>query len=139
MKRATLLFSTAAIALTPFSTAHAGDAMLGSTIPSLLRLMGALIVVVAAMYVGAYILKRSRGRSKLQKNKFIKVLEAVPIGQKTKLIAVELGDKVMVLGASENSLNRLAIVHADKYRDAIEDTDPDVIPFRSRLMALTKK
>ncbi len=106
-----------------------------SLVPSLAR-VGAAVVAVAVLGYFLVTLFRRVGRSGVDNQaKFMSVLEAVQLDAKTRLVAVRVGGRVVVVGANDNSVSPVTAVDAAEYqayRDIPQAASP-VVPFAERL------
>jgi len=115
----------------------AGDV---SPLPSLVRLLAAFIAVVVLLFVMSALLKRFRNRKRAGTDRFTDVLEVLPLGAKSKLITVRLGRRIVVLGAGDSSVNRIAELDESEYNSSLDREDgAAVVSFRERFAALARK
>lgn len=110
-----------------------------SVIPSIMRLGLALGGVVALVYLVAFLLRRSRNGVKARSNHLMNVVEVLPLGPKSRLVAVRVGERILVVGAGESSVNPVAELGEDEAEPLLETGTHTVIPFRERLLRLAGK
>jgi flagellar biogenesis protein FliO len=94
-----------------------------SIIFSLLKLLGALIAVVIAIYGFLYILKLMMGR-RLSANKsssLIEVLETAHLSPKKALSLVRFSDRAVLIGVSDTGLTALAELDAEETAKIISE------------------
>lgn len=84
-----------------------------SDMPSLLNLVISMILVIGLIYLTGWIYQKLNkiNQTKLtdkltEKNKF-KVISSLPLGSQKNLYAVEFNDKILVVGATQNSITIL--------------------------------
>lgn len=87
-----------------------------SGMPSLLNLIVSMVVVIALIYITGWAytnLSRYNQsklgniqKNKLEKNKF-SVVSSMPLGSNKNLYAVEINNKILVLGATQNNISLL--------------------------------
>jgi flagellar biosynthetic protein FliO len=83
-----------------------------SSLPSLLNLIISMVVVIALIYFTGWIYqklskingRKSRNEDFFEKNNF-KVISSLPLGQQKNLYAVEINDKILVIGATQNNIS----------------------------------
>ncbi len=123
------------------STQDAGAEAAGSPVfPSLMRLGAALAAVVALVYLVSIFLKRTGNRKRSQKNNLMNVLEVLPLGTKTKLITVKLGQQVIVIGAGESSVTRITELNEAEYTSFYgREPEGPVVSFKEQLLKLARK
>lgn len=80
-----------------------------SVLPSLLRLISALAVVVVCIYIGIFLLKRLLGKrySGNRQLNVLEVLETTYVAPKKTVTLLRVGDKSVVVGMSENQISVL--------------------------------
>jgi len=83
---------------------------------SLLKLLGALVLVVAGIYGFVYILRKMMGRkfSGNRGNDLIEVLETTYIEQKKSLSLVRFHDRAVLIGTADSGINVLAELDAEQ-------------------------
>ncbi|MDX5362858.1 MAG: flagellar biosynthetic protein FliO [Pseudazoarcus pumilus] len=81
---------------------------------SLIQLVGGLAVVVALLLGSLWLIKRLSGPRGAASG--LKVLGAASVGTRERVVLVELADKVLVLGVTQNSVNTLHTLDAEEFR-----------------------
>lgn len=81
---------------------------------SLVQLFGGLAVVIALLLGSLWLIKRLSGPRGTASG--LKVLGAAPVGTRERVVLVELADKVLVLGVTQNSVNTLHTLDAEEFR-----------------------
>jgi flagellar biosynthetic protein FliO len=136
VKLLVLLIVSAAFVLARFSIVHAGDTTgqnetvvashqnqeaggandqrpvveSGSLIEPLLKLLAALVIVVAGLYGFLFMLRKMMG-AKFSGNKnsrLIEILETTYIAQKKSVSLVRFGDKAVLVGVADGAISALA-------------------------------
>ncbi len=93
-----------------------GAALIDSAMPSMFRMVSALVIVIACIYVALYLLKR------LQRNRFsgrkgsaiLEVLETTCVAPKKTISLVRVGEKSVLVGITEGQMNVLTELDADQ-------------------------
>ncbi len=115
-----------------------------SVVMPLLKLFGALVLVVGAIYGSLYILRRMMG-SRLAGNRGQKIIEVLEISHLTPKKAVSLvrfGERAVLVGMAENSLSVLAELDAaetGKIMDEIAKTTSENVGFKNLFSAAKDK
>lgn len=92
-------------------TAEVASPDLGS---SLVQLVGGMVVVIGLLLGTLWLIKRLSGPRGAASG--LKVLGAAPVGTRERVVLVELADKVLVLGVTQNSVNTLHTLDAETFR-----------------------
>ncbi len=78
--------------------------------PTLLQLAGALLLIIIIIYASVWVMKRySTGKSPVA-GELIKVVERRHLTPKQAIYVVKVGEKHVLLGATENGINKLCDV-----------------------------
>ena len=85
------------------------DGFADSALPSLFKVVGALLVVVLAIYAGLFLLKRMMGKkySGNRKNNIMEVLETTYIGPKKSISLIKVADKSVLIASTETNISLL--------------------------------
>ncbi len=114
-----------------------------SAAPSLLKLISALAVVVACIYVGIYLLKRLMGKkySGNRQNNLLEVLETTYVAPKKSVSLLRVADKAVLVGMSENQITVLTELDAAQTREVLAAIEPEreTESFRNVLKSATDK
>ncbi|WP_394392244.1 flagellar biosynthetic protein FliO [Shewanella woodyi] len=102
----------------------------GTGMDALLNMMGGLIVVLVLIFVLAYIVKRLNLVP--ASNGVLKMVAATPLGQREKVVLIEVEGQQYLLGVTAQQVNLI-----DKLDTAVK-TDPDSFATRLR-QAKTKQ
>ena len=70
------------------------------------EVLAALILVIVAIVAASWLMRRVSGVN-MRSNVAIRVLAALPLGQRERVILVEVGQTQLLLGVSANGINRL--------------------------------
>ncbi len=80
----------------------------GTALPSLLRIFGALLVVIAAIYLGLYALKRLTMRKYNGRSRhLLEVLETAGIAPKKTVSLIRVADKAVLVGMTDTHITVL--------------------------------
>ena len=77
-------------------------------------LLISMLLVLVAMFFIAYILKK---KNILKKNNYIDEVERFYYNPKTFLSLIEVGDKILLLGVSEDGINNICDIGKDKLKN----------------------
>lgn len=70
------------------------------------EVLAALLLVIIAIVAASWLMRRASGIN-LGGNLAIKVLAAMPLGQRERVILIEVGDTQLLLGVTASGVNRL--------------------------------
>lgn len=81
-----------------------------SVMPSVLRILSALVIVIGSIYGGLYLLKKMMGRKYAGDKKYgnLEVLETIHIAPKKTVTLLRVGGKSVLVGATEGSMSLLS-------------------------------
>lgn len=95
---------------------------------NILNLISGLFVVLLIFLCIAYLLKRLTGAGSISRG-YIKVVDALHLGTRERLVLVKVADTYMLLGIASGSINALHIL-PDQLQDEISESGTD---FKSKL------
>jgi flagellar biosynthetic protein FliO len=104
--------------------AQAGKAVYEESIVfSLVKLLGALVIVVAGIYGFLYVLRRMMGQkiSRNRRDSLIEVLETAYVAQKRTVSLVRFHDRAVLIGVGESGINALAELSAEETAKIMAD------------------
>lgn len=80
-----------------------------SALPSMFKLVGALIVVIGCIYLGLFLLRKMMGRkySGNRSNNIMEVLETTYIGPKKTVSLIRVANKSVLVGSTETQISVL--------------------------------
>ena len=80
-----------------------------SALPSLVRMLSALIIVIFAIYVGLYVLRRLMNRrfAGVGAPNALEVIQSAPVGPKKSVTLVRIGDRSVLLGITDEHISPL--------------------------------
>lgn len=125
--------------LCAFAMLHSGSALAAAE-PStnvaldLFKVLGGLVVVLAAMAGSAWLLKRV-GLGKVAGNSTIKVVGGVSVGNRERVLVLEVGDQWLVVGVAPGRVNSIATL--PRQDSAIHA--PNTIPASTNFAAWLKQ
>lgn len=110
---------------------------------SALKLAGAMIVVIGAIYGFLFLLRKMMGK-KLSTNRsrrFLELLETTYIGQKKSISLVRFADRAILIGSSENSIAPLAELDSEETARLLQEAVPvkNITGFRNLLSEAREK
>ena len=79
----------------------------GTAMPSMLRMVFALIVVIGAIYGGLWLLKRSMNRGFAHGGRTLEVLETTAVAPKKTISLVRVADKAVLVGVTDAGIAML--------------------------------
>lgn len=99
-----------------------------SATPSLLKLFSALVVVVAAIYAGIFLLKRLMGKkySGNRQSNLLEVIETTYIAPKKSVSLLRVADKSVLVGTSENQITVLTELDSEETRRVLATVATEV-------------
>ncbi|HWR82423.1 MAG TPA: flagellar biosynthetic protein FliO [Candidatus Deferrimicrobium sp.] len=112
-------------------SASRGSTYTPSALPSLLRMAGALIVVVICIYVGLYLLKRltTKRFSGNRRHCLIEVVETAGIAPKKSVSLIRVADKAVLVGVTDSHVTFLTELDAEHTAQVMancrEESAPD--------------
>ncbi len=108
-----------------------------SSASQLASLVGGLILIVGLIYGLSWFVKRFSQGGFMQ-NSTIKMLSAMPLGTRERIMLVDVGGKQILLGITATSINTLHVFEVPVVNTA-EDVTPAPSDFSKKLMALLQK
>ncbi len=83
---------------------------------SLLKILSALVIVVACIYGGVYVLKRFMNRRNKSRNgqQLLEVLETTYVGPKRTVSLIRVGNKTVLVGVTESNISALTEFTAEE-------------------------
>jgi flagellar protein FliO/FliZ len=92
---------------------------------SLLKILSALVIVVACIYGGVYVLKRLMNRRNNSRNgqQLLEVLETAYVGPKRTVSLIRVADKTVLVGVTESNISALIEFTAEE-TEAIVAVEP---------------
>jgi flagellar protein FliO/FliZ len=127
-----------ALSATPFAAPMQPAAP--STAGGLLRVVIALIVVLAAVLAAAWLARRMRAFSGGSGNAQLEMLAQLPLGTRERAVLVRVGDSQVLIGVAPGNVRTLHVLrpsqspaenvpaHAHALASAVPDAVPDVAP-----------
>jgi flagellar protein FliO/FliZ len=73
---------------------------------ALLQAFGSLVIVVAVMFIGAWLFRRFSGLPAIKKNP-IKIVSGVRLGARERVVVLEIADTWLVVGVANGQVNTL--------------------------------
>jgi flagellar biosynthetic protein FliO len=88
----------------------------GAATMSILKMLAALAVVIALIYLAIYLLKKFMGRGRVGggKARVLEILETAYIDPKKSLSLVRVADKSVLIGVTDNQISMLTELDAQK-------------------------
>ena len=86
----------------------------GSLALSTFKMISALVIVLACIYLGVYLLKKLMGRRRAAsgKNNLLEVLETAYVGPKKTVSLVRVADRSVLIGVTDNQISILTELDA---------------------------
>lgn len=104
----------------PYSNAATGGGLMQTTF--------ALAFVIALLLGGAWVLKRFGPRSFGGGNNTVKLVGALSVGARERIIVVEVGEQWIVVGASPGRMNALATMARQEAPEVVPGSQPMAAP-----------
>lgn len=137
---------TAADALANKNTADTEqvyDSFTTSALPSLFKVGSALVIVIVAIYVGLFLLKRMMGKkySGNRQNNIMEVLETTYIGPKKTISLIKVANKAVLVASTETQISMLTEMDSVETKEilgqiAVEEKEDQ---FKNIFKAATEK
>ncbi len=114
-----------------------------SAVPSLFKIISALVIVIVCIYAGVYLLKRMLGKkySGNRQHNLLEVIETTYVAPKKSVTLLRVAEKAVLVGMSENQITVLTELDAEQTREVLASIKPDPDPenFGSMLKMATDK
>lgn len=114
-----------------------------SSMPSLFKVGGALAVVIIAIYLGLFLLKKMMGKkySGNKKNNVLEVLETTYIGPKKSISLIRIAGKSVLVASTETQISMLTEMDSDETKEIMREIDVEIEPdaFQNMLHAASEK
>jgi len=92
----------------PAESQAAPTEFVGTAMPSMLRMVSALIVVIGCIYAGLWLLKRSMGRRfSSGSGRSLEVLETTAVAPKKTISLIRVGEKAVLVGVTDSGMTML--------------------------------
>jgi flagellar protein FliO/FliZ len=119
------------------------DSFFSSALPSLVRMIGALIFVLICVYVVLYLLKRMMGKRYTGGNRgdLLEVLGTLCVAPKKSVSLIRVADKSVLVGITDNQISCLMELDASQTATltAATATPRDQAPFAELLKSASQK
>ncbi len=114
-----------------------------SAMPSLFKVGAALAVVILAIYLGLFILKKMMGKkySGNKKNNVLELLETTYIGPKKSVSLIRVGSKSVLVSSTESQVSMLTEMDSDETKEILREMDVEIEPdvFQNMLTSASDK
>ena len=98
-----------------------------SVLPSLVRIISALVIVVVCIYVGIFLLKKlmskRHGRSTVNGN--LEIIETIHIAPRKSVTLIRVGEKSILVGTTEGSMSLLCEQNEIETGKLLVETEPE--------------
>ncbi len=94
----------------------------------MLKLVGALLLVVVAIYGFLFVLKKMMGQGGGNGGKLIEVLESSALGPKKSVALVRYSDKAVLVGIADNAISVLAELDSAETQKIMQESQPGRTP-----------
>lgn len=114
-----------------------------SSMPSMLKVGGALAVVILSIYLGVFILKRMMGKkySGNKKHNILEVLETTYIGPKKTISLVRVAGKSVLVASTETQISMLTEMDSEETEEILRGIEVEIEPdaFQNMLSSASDK
>lgn len=113
-----------------------------SSMPSMFKMLGALIVVIVCIYVGLFLLKKSMGkRYGGLKGGALEVLETTHIAPKKSVTLVRVADRAVLVGVTESQITVLTELGSEETAELMQNvaTEQETAGFKQMFEAATQR
>ncbi|MCK4573471.1 MAG: flagellar biosynthetic protein FliO [candidate division Zixibacteria bacterium] len=99
-------------------------AFFSSAMPSLVKLLSALAVVILCIYVGVFLLKKLMGRKYTGggRSDALEVIESSYVGPKKTVTLLRVGERAVLVGVAENQMSMLTELSRDETAKILEQS-----------------
>jgi flagellar protein FliO/FliZ len=104
-----LITSTASAAEKAFAAPHVADHVPASNAGSLAQVTLSLLVVLAAVFAAAWVVRRLRGVGKFGSNA-IEIIADAPLGTKERAVLIQVGNQQLLLGVAPGQIRTLHVL-----------------------------
>jgi flagellar protein FliO/FliZ len=128
------LAATAAEQGRPFAAPQVADSTPPSGVTSIGQVTVSLAIVLGAIFAVAWLARRMRGIGR-RPGALIEVIAETPLGQKERVVLLQVGGKQVLVGVTANSINALHVLDTPLQLPAPDaPASPDKPNFRDLLM-----
>lgn len=122
----------------PFHSAYAQDSARAvvSPLATLGKLAAALLIVLCVFWVFARVMRQFQGHQAGGLQAGLKVISTLSVGQRERVIVVQVGDEQLVLGVTGTQINTLHVLNTPLTESKVGQDPTD---FRQKLSAALKK
>lgn len=135
--------STAAVDQSNAPGAASATDMTGSLLPTMAKMVSALVLVIAGIYFGIYGLKKlsTRGSARAGKSGNLELLETTYVAPKRTISLVRVGERSVLIGVTDQNISVLSELDKDETAELLksEPTELTQPGFASVLNSATKK
>ncbi|MFH1374808.1 MAG: flagellar biosynthetic protein FliO [bacterium] len=114
-----------------------------SALPSLMRMAGALLVVVICIYAGLYLMKRlvMKRSSSTGRGRLLQVIETTGVAPKKTLSLIRVADKAVLIGMTDSHMSVLTELDAEQTAQimAAPDTCQETDNFARLLKSVSRR
>ena len=104
----------------PTAESKIEENIIGNAMPSMIRMICALIVVICCIYGGIFLLKRSMGKKYAGGgNSILEVLETTSVAPKKTISLVKVMDKSVLIGVTENGISMLTELDSEQTKKVL--------------------
>lgn len=98
-----------------------------SVLPSLIRIISALVIVVVCIYVGIFLLKKlmSRRNGRRTINGNLEIIETIHIAPRKSVTLIRVGEKSILVGTTEGSMSLLCEQDEIETSKLLVETGPE--------------
>ena len=119
-----LITASAAIAAEkPFAAPHVADHVPTSSAGSLAQVTLSLLLVLAAVFVAAWVVRRLRGVGKFGTNA-IEIIADAPLGTKERAVLIQVGNQQLLLGVAPGQITMLHVLQEPVNVNSAPRSDP---------------
>ena len=114
-----------------------------SALPSLMRMAGALLVVIICIYAGLYLMKRlvMKRNSNTGRGRLLQVIETTGVAPKKTLSLIRVADKAVLIGMTDSHMSVLTELDAEQTAQimAVPDTCQETDNFARLLKSVSRR
>jgi flagellar protein FliO/FliZ len=128
----------------PFAAPQVSEHIPVSTAGSMVQVTVSLLVVLAAVFVAGWVVKKLRGFGRLQSDA-VRIIADLPLGTKERAVLVQVGSQQILLGVAPGRVNTLHVLTEQVGSDQMvvaqtnQSTGPDDAQARPDFKAILKR
>jgi len=96
----------------------------GAALPSLMRMISALVIVIACIYGGIWLLRKGMNRTGGTVGRTLEVLETTGVAPKKTVSLIRVADKAVLIGVTESGISLLTELTPEETAEIVQAQQP---------------